>query len=73
MGARALLVDPVPSADLAKRTREFIKAQTFPDHFQLLLDLDYAFTNAYYLRWEVARETVEPSTAMAVVTERNSP
>lgn len=61
-GAQVFLVYPGPSADLAKRAREFIKDQTIPDHFQLLLDPDYAFTNAYRLRWDEAGETAYPST-----------
>lgn len=61
-GAQVLLVYPGPSADLAKRAKEFIKDQTIPDHFQLLLDPDYAFTNAYHLRWDAAGETAYPST-----------
>lgn len=61
-GAQVLLVYPGPSADLAQRAQEFIKDKTIPDHFQLLLDPDYAFTNAYHLRWEAAGETAYPST-----------
>ena len=61
-GAQVLLVYPGPSADLAMRAHEFIKDQTFPDHFLLLLDPDYAFTNAYHLRWDEAGETAYPST-----------
>jgi peroxiredoxin Q/BCP len=61
-GAQVLLVYPGPSGDLARRAREFIKDQTIPDHFQLLLDPGYTFTNAYHLRWNEAGETAYPST-----------
>lgn len=61
-GAHVLLVYPGPSADLAKRAKEFIKDQTIPEHFHLLLDPDYKFTNAYHLRWDAAGETAFPST-----------
>ena len=61
-GVQVLLVYPGPSADLAKRAQEFIKDQTIPDHFQLLVDPDYTFTNAYHLRWDAAGETAYPST-----------
>ncbi len=61
-GAQVLLVYPGSSADLAMRAQEFIKDQTIPDHFQLLLDSDYAFTNAHHLRWDEAGETAYPST-----------
>ena len=61
-GAHVLLVYPGPSADLVQRAQEFIKDQTIPDHFQLLLDPDFTFTNAYHLRWDAAGETADPST-----------
>ena len=61
-GAQVLFVYPGPSANLAQRAQEFIKDQTIPDHFQLLLDPDYAFTNAYHLRWDANGETAYPST-----------
>ena len=61
-GAQVLLVYPGPSKDLAKRAQEFIKDQTIPDHFQLLLDPNYEFTNAYHLRWDAVGETAYPST-----------
>ena len=60
-GAQVLLVYPGPSAGLSKRAQEFIKDRTIPDHFQLLLDPDYAFTKAYHLRWDAAGETAYPS------------
>lgn len=61
-GATVLLVYPGPSARLIEKAKEFIKDKTIPDHFQLLVDPDYKFTNAYHLRWNAAGETAYPST-----------
>ena len=61
-GAQVLLVYPGPSEGLAKKAQEFIADQTIPAHFQLLVDPDYTFTNAYHLRWDAAGETAYPST-----------
>jgi peroxiredoxin Q/BCP len=61
-GAQVLLVYPGPSQGLTEKAQEFIANKTIPDHFQLLLDPDYVFTNAYHLRWDAAGETAYPST-----------
>lgn len=61
-GAQVLLVYPGPADGLAKKAQEFINDKTIPAHFQLLVDPDYAFTNAYHLRWDAAGETAYPST-----------
>lgn len=61
-GSQVVLVYPGPSADLTKRAQEFIKNKTIPDHFHLLVDPDYDFTNAYHLRWDAPNETAYPST-----------
>jgi len=61
-GARVLLVYPGPSDGLVQKAQEFIADKTIPAHFQLLVDPDYAFTNAYHLRWDAAGETAYPST-----------
>lgn len=61
-GAQVLLVYPGPSTELTKRAQEFMKDRTLPDHFQLLIDSDYAFTKAYGLRWDADNETAFPST-----------
>ncbi len=61
-GARVLLVYPGPADDLKKHAAEFVKGKDYPAHFQLLLDTDYAFTNAYGLRWDAKNETAYPST-----------
>lgn len=61
-GTQVLLVYPGPSDGLARRAREFIADKTIPEHFQLLVDPDYAFTNQYHLRWDADGETAYPST-----------
>lgn len=60
--ARVVFIYPGPSAQLKERANEFIKGKDYPDHFQLLLDPDYTFTNAYGLRWDKQGETAYPST-----------
>lgn len=62
LGATALFVYPGPSAKLKSMAEEFVKGKDYPDHFQILLDPDYAFTNAYGLRWDAKNETAYPST-----------
>lgn len=61
-GAQVLFVYPGPSNNLARRAQEFLRDKTIPDHFQLLLDPDYAFTTAYRLRWAAPGETAYPTT-----------
>lgn len=60
--ATVLMVYPGPGDNLTERAREFMKGTKLPDNFQLLLDPDYKFTNAYQLRWEAPKETAYPST-----------
>ncbi len=61
-GANVLFVYPGPSQNLAKRAEEFLRDQTIPNHFQLLVDPDYEFTKKYHLRWNANNETAYPST-----------
>jgi peroxiredoxin Q/BCP len=61
-GVQIVFVYPGPSEDLDKHADEFLKGKTFPDHFHLLVDPDYVFTNAYGLRWDAKKETAYPST-----------
>ena len=61
-GVQVLFVYPGPSKNLAKRAEEFLRDKTIPDHFQLLVDPDYQFTDAYHLRWNAQGETAYPST-----------
>ena len=61
-GVRVMLVYPGAARDLEKRAQEFAADKPLPDGFDLLLDPDYAFTEAYGLRWNQAGETAYPST-----------
>ncbi len=61
-GVQVLFVYPGPSSKLVERAKEFVADKTIPDHFQLLVDPDYAFTKAYHLRWNAPNETAYPST-----------
>ncbi len=61
-GATVLLVYPGAKANLTQRAGEFMKDKSIPEHFQLLVDGDYKFTNAYNLRWDAPNETAYPST-----------
>ena len=57
-----VFVYPGPADDLKKHAAEFLKDQKLPANFRLALDPDYAFTNAYGLRWDAKNETAYPST-----------
>jgi thioredoxin-dependent peroxiredoxin len=61
-GATVLMVYPGPSKELQKHAEEFVSGKTLPKDFHLLIDPDYAFTNAYDLRWDAKNETAYPST-----------
>ena len=65
--ARVIFIYPGPAADLLAHATEFKswKGREWPAQFGFLLDPDYAFTNAYGLRWDSARETAYPSTFIA--------
>jgi peroxiredoxin Q/BCP len=58
-GAHVLLVYP---GSPAERATEFASDKRLPDHFDLLLDPDYRFTNLYNLRWDAPQETAYPAT-----------
>ncbi len=60
--ASVVFVYPGPSEKLQQRAEEFVKGKDYPDNFQILLDPDYRFTNAYGLRWNANAETAYPST-----------
>ena len=63
-GARLAFVYPGPAADLTARAAEFRawKGREWPADYLYLLDPDFAFTNAYGLRWDAEKETAYPST-----------
>lgn len=57
-----VLIYPGPSDKLQEHAEEFVRGKTIPKNFQILIDPDYGFTNAYGLRWDAPRETAYPST-----------
>ncbi|MBN9118586.1 MAG: redoxin domain-containing protein [Planctomycetes bacterium] len=61
-GAHVVFVYPGPADKLKEYAAEFVKGKDYPAHFTVLLDPDYALTNAYGLRWDAKNETAYPST-----------
>ena len=61
-GVQVLMVYPGPADELKEHVREFLTNRQWPAGFLYVLDPDYAFTNAYGLRWEAPKETAYPST-----------
>ncbi len=57
-----VFIYPGPSANLQERAGEFVKGKDYPNHFRILLDPDYKFTNVYNLRWDAKDETAYPAT-----------
>ncbi|HEX8914624.1 MAG TPA: VOC family protein [Humisphaera sp.] len=60
--AHVVLVYPGPAEGLRAHADDFAKGKNLPGHFDFVLDPDYAFTNAYGLRWDAKGETAYPST-----------
>ena len=62
--AQLLFVYPGPAEGLTAHAREFTtwKGKQWPAAYLYALDPDYAFVNAYGLRWDAPRETAYPST-----------
>ncbi|MEO9591527.1 peroxiredoxin family protein [Rhodopirellula bahusiensis] len=60
--ANVLLVYPGPASELKAKAKDFLKDTKLPSPFTMLLDPDYAFTNAYGLRWNAPQETAYPTT-----------
>lgn len=61
-GARVVFIYPGPPDQLKEHAAAFIASRPMPKAFIVLLDPDYAFTNAYGLRWNAAGETAYPAT-----------
>lgn len=61
-GAQVLFVYPGPADGIHEHARDFIAARPMPGNFRILLDPDYAVTQAYGLRWDAPKETAYPST-----------
>jgi peroxiredoxin len=61
-GARVIWVYPGPSDSVHQHAREFLASRALPSNFRVTTDPDYAFTNAYGLRWDAPQETAYPAT-----------
>ena len=61
-GAQVLMVYPGPADKLQAHAQEFLRDKQWPGDFTFVVDPDYAFTNAYGLRWNAKNETAYPST-----------
>ncbi len=62
LGAQVVMVYPGPPQDLGAKANEFLADKKLPNHFSLVLDPGYEFTNLYGLRWDAEHETAFPST-----------
>jgi thioredoxin-dependent peroxiredoxin len=60
--ATVLMIYPGPAPKLKEHASEFLQNKTWPAAFIFVADPDFAFANAYGLRWDAAKETVYPST-----------
>lgn len=60
--ARVVMIYPGPAEQLQAHAREFLQDKQWPADFILVIDPDYAVTNAYGLRWDAKNETAYPST-----------
>jgi len=67
--ARVVWVYPGPADQVQQRAREFTASRALPANFVVAPDPDYAFTNAYGLRWDEPQETAYPAT---FVVDRSS-
>ncbi|MBI4624656.1 MAG: AhpC/TSA family protein [Verrucomicrobia bacterium] len=59
---QVLMVYPGPADQLKAHAREFLANKDWPADFLYVIDPEYAFTNAYGLRWDAPKETAYPST-----------
>lgn len=60
--ASVVLVYPGPAGGLRDHAAEFVSGKSLSEPLRLVLDPDYAFTNAYHLRWNAKNETAYPAT-----------
>jgi peroxiredoxin len=61
-GARVVWVYPGRADQVQRRASEFTANRALPLNFRVAIDPDYAFTNAYGLRWDQPNETAYPAT-----------
>jgi len=59
---QVLMVYPGPAEQLKAHAQEFLQDKQWPADWLFVIDPDFAFTNAYGLRWDAPRETAYPST-----------
>ena len=57
-----LFVYPGPADQLKEHAQDFVQNKDWPSDFLFVADSDYAFINAYGLRWDAPNETSYPST-----------
>jgi peroxiredoxin len=57
-----VMVYPGPADKLAAHADEFVRGKTLPENCHFVIDPDYAFVNAYNLRWDAPGETAYPAT-----------
>jgi peroxiredoxin len=57
-----VLVYPGAAEKLAAHADDFIRGKTLPGNVHFVIDPDFAFVNAYSLRWDAANETAYPAT-----------
>ena len=71
-GVQVVLVYPGPTEKLGEHAKEFHDQGKwiFPKNVHYVTDPDYAFTNAWGLRWEADRETAYPSTFLITKERR---
>lgn len=60
-GAKVVMIYPGDVDDLDAKAKQFLGTTELPEHFRFVLDPDFAFTNAWDLRWDAPRETAYPS------------
>lgn len=61
-GAHVLFIYPGPANGLKAHAEGFTASTPMPAAFRVLLDPEYAFTQAYGLRWQAPDETAYPAT-----------
>lgn len=61
-GANILAVYPGPEGELQEYAEDFVRGETIPENFYLLLDPGLRFTDQYGLRWDAPDENAYPAT-----------
>ena len=53
---------PGPKTEVQQYAEDFVRGDTLPENFYLLLDPGLRFTNLYDLRWDAPDENAYPAT-----------